>query len=336
MLFNVCLFKVLYSIFIVSMLYPYSPKFYTQLSKNSQLSVMKNSCGPGSEISFGPLFNNVQTKNKQDNDTATSSTNNKNNNYGNTLNKKSTVNSIDYDDNTKRNIMNKLSLSLSGTLFFGSSITIKASGYENGLRGKQDGHCYIGFGNVIDRNGLLLIDYIASMKGIDENHLKQNKRLFEIVFDKNQNTFLMNVLHKTLSINCILTNEDDYYFEYLKKTHLLIGDINLFVYPKKIKEKNILEITVANNFGESTYSFLEYSMPVTIGRKNCTIVLKQDNVSKVHAFIFFSKEKEKFFIKDNYSTNKTHLILKEGDTIPLDHNYDMKVGESDFKITLNT
>jgi hypothetical protein len=313
------------------MFYPYSPKFYTQPSANSNLSVIKNSCGPGSEISFGPSqtskSNNPQTKSKPD------SINNCNNT--NTLPKKNTINSVDFEDNTKRTKGNKMSLILSGTLFFGSSITIKPTGYENGLRNKQDGHCYIGFGNVSDRNGLLLIDYIASMKGIDENHLKQNKRLFEIVFDKNQRTFIMNVLHKTLSVNCILTNEDDYYFEYLKHTHLLIGDISLFVFPKKLKEKNILEITVVGHLGESTYSFLEYSMPVTIGRKNCTIVLKQDNVSKVHAFIFFSKEKEKFFIKDNYSTNKTHLILKEGDSIPLEHNYDMKVGESEFKINLN-
>ena len=313
------------------MFYPYSPKFYTQPSANSNLSVIKNSCGPGSEISFGPSqtpkSNNPQTKGKSD------STNNCNNT--NTLPKKNTINSVDFEDNTKRTKGNKMSLTLSGTLFFGSSITIKPTGYENGLRNKQDGHCYIGFGNVSDRNGVLLIDYIASMKGIDENHLKQNKRLFEIVFDKNQRIFIMNVLHKTLSVNCILTNEDDYYFEYLKHTHLLIGDSSLFVFPKKLKEKNILEITVVGHLGESTYSFLEYSMPVTIGRKNCTIVLKQDNVSKVHAFIFFSKEKEKFFIKDNYSTNKTHLILKEGDSIPLEHNYDMKVGDSEFKINLN-
>ena len=222
---------------------------------------------------------------------------------------------------------------LSGDLFDKHLLEIGPNGYEQGLRKKKDGHFYLGFADYKDSNGNIANDYVLPPSSQALNNDNYNcKRLFEIVFDKNDNIYLLNFLHRQLTMNCLII-EYDYYLDYFKNINILIGDVTLIFYAKRNNDKHSIEVTVNNkNNKVSNYSFLEYAMPVTIGRKNCTITLKHENVSKVHAFIFFSKEKGKFFINDNFSTNKTYLILKEGDTLAINHSYDAKIGDKQIKI----
>lgn len=229
--------------------------------------------------------------------------------------------------------MNNQKLILSGELFFDKQIIIDSQGFEYGLRKKKDGHCYIGLSNSYDRNGNLLNDYIVTLKGINNNS-SDSKRLFEIVFDKNECVFVLNFLHKTLTLSRLIINEYEYYFEFFKDSTLIMGEFTLVVHPKKFNEKHTIEISVFFEGNVTNYSFLEYSMPITIGRKNCTIILKHDNISKVHAFIFYSKEKEKFYIKDNFSTNKTYLILKEGQSFQIENQCECKIQDTKFKVNI--
>ena len=284
-----------------------SPHFHNESIKTHS-PLVKLSCGPGSEISFAPfnLNNNTHSRNNT-----------------NSLSNCASIQSI--GPNQK--------LVLSGELFFDKQIIINTKGFEYGLRKKKDGHCYIGFSNSFDKNGKLLNDYIVALKGVN-NAINDSKRLFEIVYDKNENLFVLNFLHKTLSLQRLITNEYEYYFEYFKNSTLIIGEFTLTVHPKKFNDKHTVEISVLFEGNVNTYSFIEYSMPITIGRKNCTIILKHDNISKVHAFIFYSIEKEKFYIKDNFSTNKTYLLLKEGDSFLIDNQCECKVEDTKFKINL--
>ena len=313
-----------------------SPKFYSEISKHETPSIVHHTCGPGSEISFAPLISNsiLSVQNSQKEFPMNINNDNSPNNNTNTNNNGIRPHSlISSPSSSFKKII------LSGDLFDKHILEIGPNGYEQGLRKKKDGHFYLGFVDYKDSNGNIANDYVlpstSQMLNNNNNneHTHNNcKRLFEIVYDKNDNIYLLNFLHRQLTMNCLII-EYDYYLDYFKNINILIGDVTLVFYAKKNNDKHSIEVIVNDkNNKVSNYSFLEYAMPVTLGRKNCTITLKHENVSKVHAFIFFSKEKGKFFIKDNFSTNKTYLILKEGDTLAINHSYDAKIGDKQLKI----
>ena len=305
-----------------------SPKFYSEINKHETPDNARHTCGPGSEISFAPCRNNSLISASTSQKDLTTNLNNEN-----SPNSNSNLNVSGISPQTKlSNSASMKKLILSGELFDKNSIVIGPNGYDRGLRKKKDGHFYLGFADYKDSNGNVANDYVLPFsRALDEDNYNC-KRLFEIVYDKNDGIYLLNFLHRQLTMNCLII-EYDYYLEFFKYINILIGDVTLVFYAKKNNDKHSVEVTVNDkNNKTSNYSFLEYAMPVTIGRKNCTITLKHENVSKVHAFIFFSKEKGKFFIKDNFSTNKTYLILKDGDTLAINHSYDAKIGDKQISI----
>lgn len=221
-------------------------------------------------------------------------------------------------------------LILSGDLFKNKTVVICQNGIENGLRKKKDGHCYFGTAAAVDRNGKMLNDYIVNLKEDDQ----ECNRLFEIVYDKMEMKFKLNFIHTTYSLFCEISSDYDFYFESYKNVNLLFGKINAMIYPKLVGDKNTIDISIVINGAVEHFSFWEYAMPITIGRTNCSINIKDKSISKTHGVLYFCREKQQFFFRDNNSTNKTHLILRKDDSCIIEHQMDCKIKDSKFNINL--
>ena len=83
---------------------------------------------------------------------------------------------------------------------------------------------------------------------------------------------------------------------------------------------------------EENYILDEEKIPITIGRINCTIDIKNDLISKTHITINYDKINQIYFLIDNGSTNGTQLLLNEGKTLQLNGEMIFNLGEKNFTI----
>ena len=101
------------------------------------------------------------------------------------------------------------------------------------------------------------------------------------------------------------------------------------------KEIEILKIKVrkAEFMKEKkVYSFNNKQCPITIGRANAQVIIKNESVSKAHVTIDYDKVNDKYFIVDNGSTNGSQLLLHEGKSVFLEGTMSFVLGNKQFKI----
>ena len=230
-------------------------------------------------------------------------------------------------------------------LFNGKIIKIDASGYKNSLRGKKDGKTYFGIKNNFDKkeNDIIINIYDKKIK---------NNPLFVIFYDKNKtryfiqylnNDFNNNKLYMTIRIyNELFINKDE-----IRLLYLILGKILITL---SIGENDdlcfkIYKNSISNNIENRRileYNFKISDSPITIGREKCSIILENNFISRVHTtFIYGNNNKWCLFDgneKRRHSTHGTWIILNNNffELNPLNENYEVKIGEYAFNISIQT
>lgn len=88
----------------------------------------------------------------------------------------------------------------------------------------------------------------------------------------------------------------------------------------------------SENEKERSTGFNQDDSPITIGRNDQKITIKDNSISKNHGVIVFSAHCQKFYYKDLGSTNGSILIMKEDDVIKIKAEMKFKLEDVPFRI----
>ena len=88
---------------------------------------------------------------------------------------------------------------------------------------------------------------------------------------------------------------------------------------KKITIKILNMKNEENDNGvKNKYIFDFNKVPITIGRNNCSINIEKISISKVHLIINYDINTNLFFLRDNFSTNGSFVLMKNGKEVALE------------------
>ena len=153
-----------------------------------------------------------------------------------------------------------------------------------------------------------------------EPKINKSLSLFSIQYNNSLNNFILTSLTDEIFFSLEIWSNQNFYLEHSKRYYIQIGNIVLSVTPNNL-DKNI-KIKILNLKNEDKidkkYCFDINKMPIEIGRNGCSININKDSISKVHLIINFDSSNNKFFIRDNYSTNGSLIILKKGKDVILE------------------
>ena len=235
-------------------------------------------------------------------------------------------------------------LILSGNLFFNQILKISQNGLENSLRNKTEFPIYFGTEALVDKNGIAYNDFIvnySSKKKIrkrqsndnkkktnyqdTEENYKQNEyendnikagRLFQILYDKSRNEYILNFIHNSLILYYRINKP--IYFEFDKEYYFILGNVFLSILVKKIQGKNNICVRVETEDQKAEKANFEEDKKLVIGRsESCDIEIDKQCISKFHSVIEFDKNVNQYFYKDNNSTNGSTLLIREDDSISI-------------------
>lgn len=166
-----------------------------------------------------------------------------------------------------------------------------------------------------------------------QKYLNKKFPLFYIVFDTKKDSFVLKSLTKEFYFSLILTPFKQIQIDVQRKTYFKLGKVLVTISIRK--EIKTIQIKVRKSEfvkEKQIYTFNDEKCPITIGRMNADIVIKNDSVSKSHVTIDFDKSTENYFLVDNGSTNGTQLLLHESKTIVLNDTMNFNIGNKQFKI----
>ncbi len=234
------------------------------------------------------------------------------------------------------NKINGPKLLCTGELFFNQEIIINTEGMINSLRQKNDGQCFFGTKKVLDYRGISYNDFIINFQFSGETQKKNDSstgRIFNIYFQKKSKDYYLHVIHDSIIIYYEINNP--VYLENDKDYYLLIGNIFIVIFTKKIGTKKGFDFEIENEDGNNEiFSFTEDDVPISIGRSNCKIIIPKDSISKYHAEIGYSNELQKFYYKDCNSTNGSTLLVKEDDNLLIQGEMNLKLENIPFNIMI--
>ena len=229
-------------------------------------------------------------------------------------------------------IMNKHELVLSGELFWNKDIVIDCLGLKMGKRKKKDGVTVFGTGaagpSISDYNN----DFVINIKNSEYN--KNKCSFFTIEYDKPEEKFYITNVVKEVELFHIIDYE--YFLDSNIEHTFLIGkirvDILLSPFPENQNHIKIsFKVYDTNNI--INYDFTEKDTPISIGRSNCRINIKNNSISKIHAAVDFSNEYKRFYIKDMGSTNGTFYSIKYKNRLKLTGEMKFKLFDMKFSIS---
>ena len=247
--------------------------------------------------------------------------NNSNITFSNIKVKDSKSNTINFDTE----VLSTQELKLIGEIFWNKEIYIDRLGLKSGKRKKKNGIVIFGLGKNEEN-----IDFVLN---IPKSKIKNNDKfiqIFSIEYDKIEERFVFQIIKDDIKILNIL--DEEFFLENNQIIELFIGKIQMFIDTSN-SEKGLINIKIENK----KYDFNKIKdLPITIGRNNCKINIKNNSISKNHAVIDYNNESNMFFIKDLGSTNKTYFVLKFDGIKSLKINKDMnfKIFESKFSIKI--
>lgn len=170
---------------------------------------------------------------------------------------------------------------------------------------------------------------------ITKNKANESIPLFYIDYNKFNNNFYIKSINKEIYFSLLMNKEKKYYLERGNFYYIKIGKIVIIIAINS--SKNEIKIKIKEHFGmtnEHIFIYNRNNMPITIGRVNCTIIINNSSVSKLHATISYDEKKEEYYIIDNNSTNGTQLILNDEKSIDLNDKMMFYIGEKNFTIEL--
>ena len=232
-----------------------------------------------------------------------------------------------------------------GNLFNGRVIKIDASGYAESLRGKRDGKTYFGIKNELSEksNNDININLNSNIINIEQ--------LFVIFYDRKKTRYYIQYLNKDFNKNKLfmtvrIFNELFINKEEMRLLYLILGKILITI---SIGEEDDLCLKLYNNTSSNPENrrILEYNYkikdsPITIGREKCSIIIDNNYISRVHTTLIYSNNNKWCLIDGNekrkHSTHGTWIILSNNlfELNPMNDNYEVKIGEQIFNISIQT
>jgi len=211
-------------------------------------------------------------------------------------------------------------LILEGEIFYNKTITIDRIGIKNLRRKNQNGITIFGVSddNTNDENNNdnnnnnndneKIIDFNLN---ISKNKLKKNLddniiQIFSIEYDKIEEHYFLTLLN--LEYKMLLYIDYNFLIENNTTTEFMVGKILMSIKSPKDEKDNIFSILVEGKEYEFDKS---KDCPITIGRTNSKINIKNNSISKNHAIIDYQYDNEVICIKDNESTNGTYFVIGE-------------------------
>ena len=257
--------------------------------------------------------------------------NNKNqDNISNNFSSSTKNNSIDKNVFIKKKIKLK---NLYGELFKENFVLIiNEYGIENftPLRKKYDGITKFG-PNILENNDNIINDFQIYTLNMNI------KTLFTIKYDNNKRKYYLisNLINKEefQDLNIFIKLEKD--LPILRKYYISLGKVNFSV---EIKENNYLELKLYFE-GQKKKSLIydKKKKLIKIGRsKNCDIILKNLEYSRIQTSIYFNEKDKFWYIKDGFgdyqSMNGTWIFINFPWEISF-HNK-VKIGNNLFELSL--
>ena len=198
-------------------------------------------------------------------------------------------------------------IELDGEIFFNKCLIIDRIGLKKLGRKNQNGKTIFGICN----NENYINSGIDFNLNISKNKIKNSNNytnipLFSIEFDKIEEHYILNLLY--LDIKMFLYIDYNFLIENNTTNNYMIGKVPITISSPKNENDNIFTVLVKGK----KYEFNKIKdCPITIGRTNTKINIKNNSISKLHATIDYQIDNQVICIKDNDSTNGTYFIIDE-------------------------
>ena len=289
------------------------------------------------------LFNREEIlkrrKSRNNNININNNNNNNNNNIYNSIDKNSSIITFsnmkvkEYNMNINQifdtEVLSQQELKLIGEIFWNKELYIDRIGLKIGNRIKKNGNTIFGLGEQEDINGNIVIDFILNIPGgkiQSMNPTSKNNPLFSIDYDKNEEFFQIILINKLLKIYYNI--ETEFYLENGCNLEFMVGKIPIFITGPRNEKDNYFTVEVEGikyNYDKTK------DVPISIGRSNSKINIKNNSISKTHAAIDFLNNC--LFIKDLDSTNGTFFVIGDKcSSLRISRDMNLKILDNKFSI----
>jgi hypothetical protein len=165
---------------------------------------------------------------------------------------------------------------------------------------------------------------------VNDDNIKGG-RLFQILYDKNKNDYILNYIHNSLILYYRINNL--IYLEYDKEYYFILGNVFLSVLVKKLNEKNNIYIRVETEDQKAEKENFEDQKKIVIGRaEDSDVEIDKPCISKTHSIIEYDTNTKKYYYKDNNSTNGSTLLIREDDSVSIKGSMYFKLEDTSFII----
>ena len=227
-------------------------------------------------------------------------------------------------------VLNAREIFLEGEIFFNKVIIIDKLGLKNDRRNEQNGITIFGISDDMNKpNSGIDFNLNLSKKKL-KNKKDKNIPLFKIEYLKNEDIYTISVIK---DVKMLLYIEHDFLIENNTSLEFMIGKVSIIINSPKDENDEKFHIEIE---GKTYTYYKKKDLPITIGRVNTSIILKNTSISKVHSIIEYNDENNTLSIRDNNSTNGTYFVL--GNRYPFIYilsDLTLKILDSKFTIKLH-
>lgn len=153
--------------------------------------------------------------------------------------------------------------------------------------------------------------------------INKSASLFSIHYNKITNNYILTSFTDDIFFALEIWSNKNLYIEHSKRYYIQMSDIIISIKSNDndkiitIKILNLKNEKNNNNDIKNKYIFEFNKVPITIGRNNCSINIEKNSISKVHLIINYDANTNQFFLRDNFSTNGSFVLLKNEKEITL-------------------
>ena len=142
------------------------------------------------------------------------------------------------------------------------------------------------------------------------------------------NNYILTSLNDDIFFALEIWSNRNLYIKHSKRYYIQMSDIMISL--KSNNDDKKITIKILNNEVKNKYIFDFNKAPITIGRNNCSINIEKNSISKVHLIINYDINVNQFFLRDNFSTNGSFVLLKNGKEVTLEDKMFFFLGKEHF------
>ena len=165
-----------------------------------------------------------------------------------------------------------------------------------------------------------------------EAKINKCESLFSIEYNNSLSKYILTSLVDDIFFAFAISSEKNFYLENSKRYYIQLSDIIISLLLNDVDKKIIIKELNKEEKNKNKYVFEIDKLPITIGRKSCNINLNNNSISKVHLKIDYDNNINQFFIRDNYSTNGSLILLKKGKDVKLEDKMFFFLGKEHFTL----